>query len=218
MLDTLARPLSATRIAQITLALLCVTTAYCLAYAALAGRSEPPLEAVVWGLVNVIPWLLAFEIGKRIGAPVAVSVGTLLASLGLQLWLFAGADLPFEVIRRLPAAVGVATLLLLLRRGSGAHPVRLVDDAVNLPLPPGEIAWIGAAGNYVELHGSGRPVLHRASLAAVEKHLSQRGFVRIHRSILVNRARVARVDAGAVILDDGSALKVGARYRSHLHP
>jgi DNA-binding LytR/AlgR family response regulator len=76
---------------------------------------------------------------------------------------------------------------------------------------------VSAAGNYVELRGSGRTVLHRAPLSHVQAELERHGFVRIHRSILVRRERIARVRRNDVILTDGTSLKTGKRYRSTLH-
>ena len=48
-----------------------------------------------------------------------------------------------------------------------------------------------SAGNYVEvLLADGRRPLMRATLAAVEVELERFGFVRVHRSWLVNTGRV----------------------------
>ena len=54
-----------------------------------------------------------------------------------------------------------------------------------------QIVAITSAGNYVEfLLDDGRKPLMRAPLTAVEGDLAERGFVRTHRSWLVNRTRV----------------------------
>lgn len=58
---------------------------------------------------------------------------------------------------------------------------------------PHEIERVEAAGNYVELHGPRGPVLHRATLTAVEADLAAHGFVRLHRSRLVRRDAVTAV-------------------------
>ena len=118
----------------------------------------------------------------------------------------------FELARRLPGATLTLTLLMLVRR----HEVRTSTGSVTLPLPPERIAWVAAAGNYVELHGGERPLLVRAPLAAVEATLKPHGFVRIHRSTLVNRQRVARVRNVDLLLDDGRSLKLGPRFRAQL--
>ena len=57
-----------------------------------------------------------------------------------------------------------------------------------------QILAITAAGNYVEFAlEDGRKLLMRSSLSGVENDLSLRGFVRTHRSWLVNTARVTEL-------------------------
>ena len=54
-----------------------------------------------------------------------------------------------------------------------------------------QITAVASAGNYVEfVLRDGRKLLMRSALAAVEEDLSPRGFVRTHRSWLVNGAQV----------------------------
>ena len=73
-----------------------------------------------------------------------------------------------------------------------------------------EIERIEAAGNYVELHTARGPVLHRATLTAVEAELTAHGFVRIHRSRLIRRAAVTSV-AGTASGDFQATLTSGVR-------
>jgi hypothetical protein len=84
-----------------------------------------------------------------------------------------------------------------------------------------EVAWIEAAGNYVELHRGQTPILHRAPLSEMERQLEGAGFVRIHRSRLVRRAAVAQVESKpsgdyVVRLLDGRELSGSRRYRRPL--
>jgi hypothetical protein len=99
---------------------------------------------------------------------------------------------------------------LEVRDGARRHFVRLED-----------VAWIEAAGNYVELHRGAAPILHRAPLSEMERQLSGAGFVRIHRSRLVRRAAIAQVDSKpsgdfVVRLGDGRELAGSRRYRRPL--
>lgn len=65
------------------------------------------------------------------------------------------------------------------------------DGARLIRTPVADILAAASAGNYVEfLLADGRKPLMRASLASVEAALTDRGFVRTHRSWLVNAARV----------------------------
>ncbi len=83
------------------------------------------------------------------------------------------------------------------------------------------IGWIEARGDYVRLHGAGRKLLVRETMAALTERLESTRFVRIHRSTIVNLDRVVKVDFHAdrdwsVTLDDRSSHKVGRRYRPAL--
>lgn len=213
MRAALLRPLSPARIAGLTLVVTLGTAAYCLAYSAFAGRPEPLGAALAWPIANILPWLAALEWGKRRGAVLLPVIAALAGSLLLGAAIDAFDGLGFEVTRRLPAAGVTVALLAVLARfrpaDSGAAPAEL-------PLPAARIAWVSAAGNYVELHGAGRPVLVRTPLSRIAELLAGHDFVRIHRSTLVNRSRIARVRPSDVVLDDGTSLKTGARYRAQL--
>ena len=67
----------------------------------------------------------------------------------------------------------------------------ILDGQRVIRVPLDQIVAITSAGNYVEfLLEDGRKPLMRAPLTAVEGDLAERGFVRTHRSWLVNRTRV----------------------------
>lgn len=91
----------------------------------------------------------------------------------------------------------VATFWLIgyLRRRRN-EPVRPVsfdirDGARIIRTPLAEIVAVSSAGNYVEFWlADGRRPLMRATLAAVEVELERFGFVRAHRSWLVNTGAV----------------------------
>jgi two-component system LytT family response regulator len=82
-----------------------------------------------------------------------------------------------------------------------------------------DIDWIEAEGDYVSVHVGGKTWLTRETIAAVELRLALSGFVRIHRSTLVNADRVKELrplDKGEyiVVLSDGTELKLTRNYRA----
>ena len=102
-------------------------------------------------------------------------------------------------------------------------PMRLEvrDGGRIIWLAPTDILWAEAAGNYVELHTVAGSLLHRTTLAALERELAPHGFARIHRSRLVQRAAVRAVETNAsgdfdAVLTDGAHLGGSRRYRSGL--
>jgi hypothetical protein len=219
MIDRLNRPLKRSHAAAAALALSGAVALYCLAYTALAGGSESPARALGWAIVNVLPWAAAFEAGKRcrrIASRGLVLGAALAASLALGIALGQWGGFGFEVARRLPGLLAAAAALLAAAALSERPRRRVAAESIELPLPPDRIDWIAAAGNYVELHGAGRVLLHRAPLSLVEAQLEARGFVRIHRSTLVRRDRIARIRPLDLVLLDGTVLRIGKRYRARV--
>ena len=106
-----------------------------------------------------------------------------------------------------------------------ARPAAVIDvrdGAQTLYVPASDILWAEAAGNYVELHvTSGRTLLMRSTLASLARRLNGAGFLRIHRSRLVNPAAIAALEnlpAGDanVRLSNGAKISVSRTYRAAL--
>lgn len=112
------------------------------------------------------------------------------------------------------------------RRQSGPTPptddrLEIRDGATAAFIAPSDVLFVEAAGNYVEFHTAGRTHLVRATLAAWEARLAARGFVRVHRSRLVNRVHIAAskpTPSGdlEITLTDGRAVSGSRRYREAL--
>jgi len=90
-------------------------------------------------------------------------------------------------------------------------------------LPAESFDWAEAAGNYVEVKAAGRSHLARIGLSALEAQLRDAGLdvTRIHRSFLVNRAKIVELQPAGdgdfqVRLADGTALRGSRRYRGNL--
>lgn len=95
------------------------------------------------------------------------------------------------------------------------------DGARHRIVPIAAIQWMEACGNYVTLHVGGRKLLHRITLAELERKLPSRSFVRVHRGVIVNVAEVAEIHRsphgdGDVVLRDGTFVRMSRRYRDAL--
>lgn len=113
-------------------------------------------------------------------------------------------------------------------RAERPPPARPGDDRIEIRdggsavfLPPTDILAVEAAGNYVEFHTSTRTHLVRGTLATWEARLAARGFVRVHRSRLINRARITALKPTPsgdveITLEDGRTLLGSRRYRAAL--
>ena len=77
--------------------------------------------------------------------------------------------------------------------------------------------WVQAEGEYVRLHVRDQSFLLRGSISSLADRLGDCGFIRIHRSTIINQARVSafhssRTGARA-LLENGVELPVGRKYR-----
>jgi hypothetical protein len=179
--------------------------------------------------------------------PFSIAHTTGMAALRL-LWLNAIAGIPYsfpltldrlqyefakDLVSYLMLTTGVLALQYLLQRMDLAKPRGEVPEN---PAPPPErftvrkrggsevvvemadIDWIEAAGNYAILHVGGETFEIRSSLARLEGELDPRRFVRVHKSHVVNIARVAEVTPWVsgdwrIRLQDGAEINLSRRYR-----
>jgi hypothetical protein len=146
---------------------------------------------------------------------------------------------PYEYRKDLISYIVMAGALWLLgapglRRPPAAPPIEghpepdqiatfdIRDGAALLRTPTAEIVAARAAGNYVEffLFGGRRPLM-RASLRNIEAELALAGFLRTHRSWLVNARHVrALVPIGSgdfrIDLDGGQSAPLSRRFPAAL--
>ncbi|MBI3149172.1 MAG: response regulator transcription factor [Betaproteobacteria bacterium] len=83
-------------------------------------------------------------------------------------------------------------------------------------VPVEQIDYIEAQDDYIAIHTQGRALLKNQSLADLEAQLDPQGFLRIHRSYLVNIARLKAVertgkDTLVACLSDGTRLPISRR-------
>jgi len=89
-------------------------------------------------------------------------------------------------------------------------------------LKPSEIDWIEADGKHVHLHAGPDTHVVRHTLTGLEQRLASYGFVRVHRSAIVNVERIKELEPWfhgeyVVILKDGTKLTTSAAHSQALH-
>lgn len=99
-------------------------------------------------------------------------------------------------------------------------PARLVfkDGNRTVRVEPANVRWIDAAGDYMCIHTDAETLVVRATLGELEKQLDPRTFARIHRSTIVNLARVREMRSHIngeyfLLLDSGNELKLSRTYK-----
>jgi two-component system LytT family response regulator len=80
-------------------------------------------------------------------------------------------------------------------------------------IPVDKLDYAEAQDDYVELHSQGKSFLKQQTISSLEAALDPQRFVRIHRSIIVNIERVAKIepyakDSRVAVLGDGTQLQV----------
>jgi two-component system LytT family response regulator len=84
-----------------------------------------------------------------------------------------------------------------------------------------DVEWIGAAGDYVELHVNGHSFLLRETMASLEQRLDPAQFLRIHRSRIVQSKGILELRSienreFTVKLSDGSEHRSSRTYADRL--
>ena len=89
-------------------------------------------------------------------------------------------------------------------------------------LKPSEIDWIEADGKHARLHAGSETHVVRHTLTRLEQRLAAHGFVRVHRSAIVNVDRIKELEPWfhgeyVVVLKDGTKLTSSAAHSQALH-
>lgn len=85
-------------------------------------------------------------------------------------------------------------------------------------IPPAEIDWIEACGNYTILHTGTSNHIRRETMSHLETQLPEETFLRISRSAIVNLTRIREIESApshhhAAILSDGTRIPVTCSVR-----
>jgi two-component system LytT family response regulator len=110
--------------------------------------------------------------------------------------------------------------MLATRPQAGGYIDRLVvkGSGTTRFIRVAEIDWIEGAGVYLNLHASGRELLHRSTLNELSDHLDPMRFIRIHRSTIVNIDSIVElrpISHGEfeLLLKDGHRSRISRTYR-----
>ena len=107
----------------------------------------------------------------------------------------------------------------LMRVSESPEPQLLLkSEYKNVKVSVDTILYIESIGNYVKLHlADGASVLSKIPLCNIEEQLPKDEFVRIHRSFVVARNRIAGFTRLEVIIaKSGKSLPVGKKYADSL--
>ena len=131
------------------------------------------------------------------------------------------ADRLAESLRRVVAARHApAHPAVQARRERAEEPTIPVELAgVTRLLPRSAVRWVEAQGDYARLHTADASHLVRVPLATLAERWADAGFVRIHRSYLVQLRLITELrltNGGYVVIIDGRELPVSRRHTREL--
>jgi two-component system LytT family response regulator len=175
-----------------------------------------------------MPKLDGFEVLELIGRDVAVIFVTAFDQYAMKAFDAHAVDYllkPFSQERfdkalerarqRLGEKTPPAPELARAARPPEQHVERIVvkDGARVHIIPVDKLDYAEAQDDYVELHSQGKSFLKQQTISSLEGALDPQQFVRIHRSIIVNLDRVAKIepyakDSRVAVLSDGTQLQV----------
>ena len=97
---------------------------------------------------------------------------------------------------------------------SAARQIIVKSEYRNVTLSVGDILYVESIDNYVKLHlADGTSVTSKIPLRGIEEQLPQGEFIRIHRSFVVARNRIASFTHSEVTLaKSGKPLPIGKKY------
>lgn len=92
--------------------------------------------------------------------------------------------------------------------------LRLRDKEQTIDLPLAEITYLDVLDHYVSIHTARQSYTLHATLSGMETDMEEHGFLRIHKSYLVNMAHIRKFRSRECLLLDGSLLAVSEKNYS----
>src|ERR1041384_7541129 len=120
-----------------------------------------------------------------------------------------------------PSSVRITKPVRIVSRAfSAASSVSVMDTVRRVAVS--EIDYIAASGPYAEIHVAGEALLHRERMQSLEEVLDPARFCRIHRSAIVNLARIAAIEPqpsgdSSLRLCSGAVLRVSRARLAELN-
>lgn len=92
--------------------------------------------------------------------------------------------------------------------------LRLRDREQAMDLPLDQISYLEVLDHYVSIHAGEAAYTMSATLASLESELESHGFLRIHKSYLVNMQHIRKFRSRECLLTDGTTLAVSEKNYS----
>jgi DNA-binding LytR/AlgR family response regulator len=165
-----------------------------------------------------MPDISGIEFLKSISSPPMVIFTTAYSEHAVQSFELDAIDYllkPFSQVRFLKACNKAYELYELRMNSQGLTPapghIFIKSGYGQIRLDLSDILYIQSTGNYMQFVLTGEKILSRLTMNEVEELLPAAAFVRIHRSYIVAKAKVNRIEKGTVWVKE-KELPIGAGY------
>jgi two-component system, LytTR family, response regulator len=163
-----------------------------------------------------MPKLDGFEVLELIDPAVAVIFVTAYDQYAVRAFDTHGVDFllkPFSAERFERALARVKQRLGARPLASYLERIVVKDGPQVYVIPVDKLDYVQAQDDYIELRSERKRYLKQQTIASLEERLDPTRFVRIHRSVIVNLERVAKIEAYTkdtrlAVLHDGTELPV----------
>ena len=99
-------------------------------------------------------------------------------------------------------------------KAEGQEYLRLRDKEEAVDLPLGDISYLEVLDHYVSIHVGNHSYTLNATPSSMESEMEAHGFLRIHKSYLVNMAHIRKFRSRECLLMDGTTLAVSEKNYS----
>ncbi|WP_436515521.1 LytR/AlgR family response regulator transcription factor [Ekhidna sp. To15] len=101
------------------------------------------------------------------------------------------------------------------------HQITIADRGWEQEIDLDEVFYVEANGNYVNLQTADKTHLYRSTMNTLANQLDPKEFLRIHRSVIVNRRYIKKCtyisnNEYEFIMKDGKTLQSGRSYRQEI--
>lgn len=103
-------------------------------------------------------------------------------------------------------------------QGTSSEYVFFKADYKIIKVEVSDIIYVEGMSEYLKIYitGEERPIVVLMSFSKIMEKLPGSRFVRVHRSYVINLAKVKEVSAGMILMSSGKSIPIGDSYRSAL--
>ncbi|MBE9488256.1 MAG: response regulator transcription factor [Bacteroidetes bacterium] len=166
-----------------------------------------------------IPHLSGLDLAKKLPKSVKVIFTTAYQDYALDGFDLCATDYllkPFSYDRFLKAVNNAQYLYSLEQNQLFTKILTVKVDYINQNINVCDIIYIEGLKDYVKIHTIKRVFVVKKTMKSLEKELNGLGFVRIHKSYIINKAYIKAYTNTFLILRDEIKIPVGEQYKGVL--